>query len=305
MSSKEFEYSLHDISSLVVIPFKLNENSFTKKSYLSQGSSAVVFTGNFRNEKVVIKVSKGDTTTDGEVEMEHYLLERLCHPNIIQIRGAGYCPRKFILLEYIDGGCLHELLEKRRSSTKKSVLSLFKRVIPLLSLQEVIGIALQMVQAIHYLHETWHPDAAIIHRDLKPQNIAITAKGLVKLIDFGLTTCIKKRTLIGEVYQLTGNVGSLRYMAAEVALHQPYNEKVDIYSLGMILWEMSSGRVFCDGMGKEDYIEKVVRGGLRPDLKGVHIKMARLISNCLDANASNRPNCEQIIDTLNDMKHLK
>ena len=74
---------------------------------------------------------------------------------------------------------------------------------------------------------------------MKPENIAFTIDDNVKLIDFGLSTCVKKRMSLNDVYQLTGNTGSLRYMAPEVALKLPYNEKVDVYSFGIILWQMT------------------------------------------------------------------
>ena len=310
-----FVQSLIEFPSRVDISENINKNSIKNIHYLSEGSSAKVFTGFLNGEKVAIKISSQRENECAEVELEHRLLERLCHPNIVQIRGAGYCSSKFIVLEYIDGGSLSDVMEKRRIITlpkKRSFFSLFNcKVAPastpvIIAMREVIPIALQIAQALEYLHESWHPNATIIHRDLKPQNIVLSSTGVVKLIDFGLMTCVKKRTNMSETYQMTGFVGSLRYMAPEVVKHKPYNEKVDIYSFGMILWELSTGNVPFDSMTRETYMEKVVNGGFRPNLKGIHPAMAELISRCWDSDFLCRPSSKEIIAKLYTMKnHLR
>lgn len=77
--------------------------------------------------------------------------------------------------------------------------------------------------------------------DLKPDNIGFSADGTLKLLDFGLCVCVKRRTNTTEAYQMTGMTGSLRYMATEVAMCQPYSEGVDVYSFGIIAYEMYTG----------------------------------------------------------------
>jgi len=88
-----------------------------------------------------------------------------------------------------------------------------------------------------------HRDAMIIHRDLKPENLGIASDGTLKLFDFGLCRCVQKRRHEMEAYEMTGNTGSLRYMAPEVVLNQPYTEKVDVFSFAVVLWTISKCKV--------------------------------------------------------------
>eukprot|EP00597_Dinobryon_sp_UTEXLB2267_P004569 CAMPEP_0170063394 /NCGR_PEP_ID=MMETSP0019_2-20121128/4278_1 /TAXON_ID=98059 /ORGANISM="Dinobryon sp., Strain UTEXLB2267" /LENGTH=337 /DNA_ID=CAMNT_0010269813 /DNA_START=63 /DNA_END=1076 /DNA_ORIENTATION=+ len=308
-SSESVEEFLLDIPTRVHIPTNLTRHSIMNLSYLSEGSSATVFTGFLNGEKVAVKVSSQSNDCT-EIDLEHHLLKRLFHSNIVQIRGAGCSSSKFIVLEYLNGGSLNEYLEERRviapPQTKRSIFSYFKCKIaptPFMKMKEVVSVATQIAQALEYLHVSWHPNACIIHRDLKPHNIIISPTGVVKLIDFGLMACVKKTTNIAEMYEMTGFVGSLRYMAPEVVNHRPYNEKVDIYSFGLIMWELSTGKVPFDGMTRETYMEKVVKGGFRPSLKGIHsTAMAELISKCWDSNFLCRPSSGEVLAKLNSLK---
>ena len=80
---------------------------------------------------------------------------------------------------------------------------------------------------------------------MKPDNIAFAADGTLKIFDFGLCTCVRKRVSSNdsEAYEMTGNTGSLRYMAPEVALQQPYDKRADVYSFGIIVWQMARGKL--------------------------------------------------------------
>ena len=91
--------------------------------------------------------------------------------------------------------------------------------------------------------------------DLKPDNIGFSADGTLKLLDFGLCVCVKRRTTTAEAYQMTGMTGSLRYMATEVAMCQPYSEAVDIYSFGIIAYEMYTGVAPFSGMYMSSFLE--------------------------------------------------
>eukprot|EP00597_Dinobryon_sp_UTEXLB2267_P012727 CAMPEP_0170118438 /NCGR_PEP_ID=MMETSP0020_2-20130122/13713_1 /TAXON_ID=98059 /ORGANISM="Dinobryon sp., Strain UTEXLB2267" /LENGTH=122 /DNA_ID=CAMNT_0010347443 /DNA_START=248 /DNA_END=616 /DNA_ORIENTATION=+ len=100
-----------------------------------------------------------------EMNIEMQILTKIDHPNIIGIKGAGEIPRKFIVVDYLEGSTLDKLLQQYQSSANP-----------------------QHQQSKHnkYLHDDVHPNATVIHRDLKPQNIGFTADRQLKLFDFGL-----------------------------------------------------------------------------------------------------------------------
>ena len=88
------------------------------------------------------------------------------------------------------------------------------------TLMEVLRIAKDLADGLDYCHNTMDRDAMIIHRDLKPENLGLSADGRLKLFDFGLCRCVQKRTSENDAYEMTGNTGSLRYMAPEVVLNR-------------------------------------------------------------------------------------
>lgn len=118
-------------------------------------------------------------------------------------------------------------------------------------------------------------------------------------------TLVKKRVHQNVSYDMTGNTGTLVYMAPEVALRKPYTEKVDIYSFGVILWQLTSGEVPFATMKKDEYMARVVHNGYRLKV-GSHVpsQLSDLIQSCWDVNPAKRPSCEEILfvlDTLVEM----
>ena len=168
------------------------------------------------------------------------MLSRISHPNVIKLMGAGRLPRRFVVLEYLGGGSLNTILSQ--NATKPGFAQrLFRR--PTFTYSNLLSKARDIAEALNFLHQRCHNGATIIHRDLKPDNVGFTSSGILKLFDFGLCTCVRQRRSLNEAYELTGNTGSLRYMAPEVALRQPYTEKVDVYSFGIMVWQMARDRI--------------------------------------------------------------
>ena len=110
---------------------------------------------------------------------------------------------------------------------------------------------------------------------------------------------VKKRSSVLESYQLTGKTGSMRYMAPEVFLQQQYTELVDVYSFGVILWQLTSGRVPFEGFNRRQLEDKVVRGGWRPPIDGsLPAALRDLISACWSPHFTQRPSFARILSEL-------
>lgn len=230
---------------------------------------------------------KGNPVAMHEFDLEHGMLCRISHPHIIKVLGAGRVPRRFIVLEYLGGGSLHNILAENQSKPGLAQRLFHKATFSYLDL---LAKARDMADALQYLHEHCHTGATIIHRDLKPDNVGFTSDGRVKLFDFGLSTCVRARARDSDAYEMTGYTGSLRYMAPEVALRQPYTEKVDVYSFSIMVWQMARDRVPFKGFNKDIFMKQVVRYNDRPKLDSSWpAGFSDLLVECWSRDPAKRP----------------
>ena len=214
--------------------------------------------------------------------------------------GAGWTSKKirFIVLERLDGGTLTQLLGYDTRIRDKRGRFWGKK--PKQSYLDVLRCARSLACALQYCNEQAIPGSMVLHRDLKPDNIGFTLDGQVKLIDFGLARLVENANPeSNETYQMSGETGSLRYMAPEVADRLPYNHKADVYSFGIILWEMNAGKRPFNGLSRETFYENVVHGGERPHLsKRWPPELNKLISSCWSTDIDERPSFRQIVDAI-------
>ena len=167
---------------------------------------------------------------------------------------------------------------------------------------EVLQLARDLAIALKYLHTEVHPHAMVIHRDLKPENLGLAPDGSLKLFDFGLCRLAKKRTSPNEVYEMTGNTGSLRYMAPEVVLGKPYTEKVDVYSFAMIMWTLARNKSPFKGFDRTQHRTRVVVEGERPKMDSDWpVDFINLLEVCWHQDSFERPTFEQITAKLEKM----
>ena len=175
------------------------------------------------DRKVAIKVLRGDLSQDDKFirrfQREALSVSNLSHPNIVEVYDVGEEDgNHYIVMEYIEGKTLKQLLKKRES----------------LTLTEVIDIMTQLTDGIAHAHESY-----IIHRDIKPQNIMIEDDGRVKITDCGIAMALNATM----VTQTNSVMGSVHYLPPEQASGKSATVKSDIYSLGILMYELITGNV--------------------------------------------------------------
>ncbi|KAG8079611.1 hypothetical protein GUJ93_ZPchr0007g4710 [Zizania palustris] len=201
------------------------ELDFTKAVIIGKGSFGEILKANWRGTPIAVKRILPSLSDDRLViqdfKHEVNLLIKLRHPNIVQFLGAVTETKPLMLItEFLRGGDLHQYLKEKGALAPSAAVSF----------------ALDIARGMAYLHN--EPNV-IIHRDLKPRNILLvnSAANHLKVGDFGLSKIIKAQHA-NDVYKMTGETGSYRYMAPEVFKHRKYDKKVDIFSFGMILYEV-------------------------------------------------------------------
>jgi serine/threonine protein kinase len=158
-----------------------------------------------------------------------------------------------------------------------------------------LKIAFDIADALEYMHSM-----GVIFRDLKPDNIGFDANDVVKLFDFGLAKELKPgRKQADGKYQLTGNTGSRRYMANEVALNLHYDQSVDVFSFGILLWEMCTTEKPYQGYSNGKHMNLVVLGGERPHMDVGHTMhwpsgLQQLMTRCWSADFHKRPSFVEV-----------
>mmetsp|Transcript_14621 Transcript_14621/g.26516 ORF Transcript_14621/g.26516 Transcript_14621/m.26516 type:complete len:444 (-) Transcript_14621:467-1798(-) len=163
---------------------------------------------------------------------------------------------------------------------------------------ERLVVAQQIAFAMQYLHKK-----DIVYRDLKPDNVGFSAEGAVKLFDFGLAKKLLEVDKVGgtagmesDLYLLTGNTGSLRYMAPEVALGRPYNNKVDSYSFGILFWQICALALPYAGYDVDMHADLVVDQGYRPRLDDSWPgPWVDLMTNCWGSDIPARPDFDFLV----------
>lgn len=128
-------------------------------------------------------------------------------------------------------------------------------------------------------------------------NEGFTLDGTVKILDFGLAKIVENASVDSDdVYAMSGETGSLRYMAPEVADGLRYNYSADVYSFGVILWELNAMKKPFEGLSRDLFYERIVHGGERPPLsRKWPAELTSLMSECWDADMHNRPKFRDIM----------
>jgi serine/threonine protein kinase len=196
---------------------------------VGSGGFATVYLGrNLRtNQIVAVKVLREEFAEDpGSVERfrrEAQLVQRLDHPNIVRVLDYGVeAGQHFLVMDYIEGKTLAQLIRERGP----------------LPVAEAVTYAAQVCEALQVAHR-----AGVVHRDIKPQNLMVTPEGTLKVMDFGVARLAAMTVLTHSGQSL----GTPLYMAPEIASGLPADIRSDIYSLGIVLYQMLAGKVPFEG----------------------------------------------------------
>ena len=256
---------------------------YEMKEVIGKGKFGVVNLGIHKKtgQQVAIKILNKEnikTAEDKElVRIEIGILKLCHHPNIVRLldhlENNDYI---YIITEYIEGGTLGQYFKKKKFNFSE---------------RQATSIMSQIANGVKYLHQY-----GIVHRDLKPDNIMITQQndyGVIKIMDFGLSKIVSPNERMVDGY------GTLSYVAPEVLLRTPYNKEVDIWSLGVILFYMLSGRLPFRGRKEQEVAEKIVYEPLEFDEDDWETRSQRvqdLISCCLEKKKENRITIDEFIN---------
>ncbi|XP_061756372.1 mitogen-activated protein kinase kinase kinase 7 isoform X1 [Nerophis ophidion] len=261
-------------------PFEeINYEDIDVEEVVGRGAFGVVCKAKWKGKDVAIK------TIESESERKAFIVElrqlsRVNHPNIVKLYGSCNNP-VCLVMEYAEGGSLYNVLHGAEP-------------LPGYTASHAMSWCLQCSQGVAYLHGM--KPKALIHRDLKPPNLLLVAGGTVlKICDFGTACDIQTH--------MTNNKGSAAWMAPEVFEGNNYSEKCDVFSWGIILWEVITRRKPFDEIGGPAFrIMWAVHNGTRPPLiTNLPKPIESLMTRCWSKDPSQRPSMEEIVKI---MTHL-
>ncbi|KAM7516080.1 hypothetical protein LguiA_005663 [Lonicera macranthoides] len=244
---------------------------------VASGSFGDLYKGSYCSQEVAIKVLKPERVNLDmlrEFSQEVFIMRKIRHKNVVQFLGACTRPPNLcIVTEFMSRGSVYNFLHKQRGAFKLSTL---------------LKVAIDVSKGMNYLHQN-----NIIHRDLKTANLLMDENEVVKVADFGVS---RVQTQSGV---MTAETGTYRWMAPEVIEHKPYDHKADVFSFGIVLWELLTGELPYMYLTPLQAAVGVVQKGLRPTIpKNTHPKLAEVLESCWQQNPSQRPNFSLILENL-------
>ncbi|CAN6194131.1 unnamed protein product [Urochloa humidicola] len=253
----------------------------------ASGANSRIYRGIYRQRAVAVKMVRiperdeaRRSLLEDQFNSEVAFLSRLYHPNIVQFIAACKKPPVYcIITEYMSQGTLRMYLNKKDPYS--------------LSAETILKLALDISRGMEYLH-----GQGVIHRDLKSQNLLLNDEMRVKVADFG-TSCLETKCQATK-----GNKGTYRWMAPEMTKEKPYTRKVDVYSFGIVLWELTTCLLPFQGMTPVQAAYAASEKNLRPPLStSCPPVLNNLIKKCWSANPARRPEFSYIVSVLEKYDH--
>lgn len=254
---------------------------------IGEGGMAMVYKAKDRllNRYVAIKILRPEFTKDNQF-IENFRKESqaaagLSHPNIVNVYDVGKEGNiNFIVMELIDGKPLSQIIEEKGKIEYK----------------DAINITRQVASALSLAHKN-----QIIHRDVKPHNILITSSGTAKLADFGIARAVSKASIEEGNDKI---MGSVHYFSPEQARGAYVDERSDIYSLGIVLYEMLTGKVPFDGDNPISIALMHINDPI-PAVKGIPPQLEKVIEKATDKYQSNRyKSADELIEDLDNIEFI-
>ncbi|CAL0312562.1 unnamed protein product [Lupinus luteus] len=248
----------------------------------AQGAFGKLYRGTYNNEDVAIKILERPENDPSKAQLmeqqfqaEVMMLATLKHPNIVRFIGACHKPMVWcIVTEYAKGGSVRQFLRKRQN-----------RSVPL---KLAVKQALDVARGMAYVH-----GLGFIHRDLKSDNLLIFGDKSIKIADFGVAR------IEVQTEGMTPETGTYRWMAPEMIQHRPYTQKVDIYSFGIVLWELITGMLPFQNMTAVQAAFAVVNRNVRPIIPNDCLPiLGEIMTRCWDPDPDVRPPFPQIVGML-------
>jgi len=247
---------------------------------LGEGGMGIVYKAHDTtlNRDVAIKFLPKHLSSQTE-EKERFFLEAqsasaLNHPNICVIHAIDQVEDEtFIVMEYVEGRTLRKWMEESQGKTEG-----FRK----LGLQEKVGIAIQIAEGLEKAHEK-----GIIHRDVKAENIMVTPDGRVKVMDFGLA----KLRGVSKLTQTGSTVGTMAYMSPEQVEGLETDHRTDIFSFGVVLYELLSGKLPFQAEHQAAVMYEILNVDpvpLTEITKGIDPELNRIVAKCLEKNREER-----------------
>jgi serine/threonine protein kinase len=267
------------------------------ESLLGAGGMGEVYLARDRrlDRAVAVKTLPADVANDAG-RMQRFTREAkaasaLNHPNVATVYDVGDSAGvRFIVMEYVDGQTLATRIADRP-----------------LSAVDVVDVAMQVADALDAAHSK-----GIIHRDIKPANLMLTSRGQVKVLDFGIArTARPDPASAGESNKMADTVvgaliGSASYMSPEQILAGDVDGRSDLFSLGVAMYEMATGRLPFIGASHADVTDRILHAApasMRTNDVDVPIELERVIFRCLERRPEHRPqSAHDLLGVLRDLK---
>ncbi|KAK9198576.1 hypothetical protein WN944_013762 [Citrus x changshan-huyou] len=247
------------------------------------GSYAVVYRGIWNGSDVAVKVYFGSEYIEGTLknyQKEIDIIKKLRHPNVLLFMGAVASQERLgIVTEFLPRGSLFKTLHKNHQA---------------LDIKRRLRMALDVARGMNYLH---HRNPPIVHRDLKSSNLLVDKNWTVKVGDFGLSS-LKNATYLTA----KSGRGTPQWMAPEVLRSEPSNEKSDVFSFGVILWELVTASIPWNNLNLMQVVGVVGFMDRRLELpEGLDPRLESIIHDCWQSDPDQRPSFQVIIQRMSGL----